>query len=120
MVVFFLATLIVTSCLFSRDLTSVQTLVFAAVLGFSPAFWQYKESILSEHLFIPLWYLAILIADRWYRDRRPLITPVFHAALLGIVIFLAYGTRSVGIILLPAVFLAELLSERRFTPDLVL
>lgn len=115
MILFFIATVAVTSWLFSRDLTFVQVLIYAAVLGFSPAFWQYKESILSEHLFLPLWYLAILVADRWYRDRRVVISPVFHAALLGGIIYLAYGTRSVGIVLLPAVFLAEVLSERRLT-----
>ncbi len=115
MVLLFLATVLVTTVLFAPDLARGQNLVFMALVGFSPAFWQYKETILSEHLFLPLWYLAILIADRWYRPRRAPGRPALHGLLLGLVIYLAYATRSAGIVLLPAVLLAEILLARRLT-----
>lgn len=115
LILFFLATIAVTSWLFSRDLSRNQLLLYAALLGFSPALWQYKETILSEHLFLPLWYLAILVADNWYRGRRILVSPVAHAVLLGVLIYLACGTRSVAIVLLPSVLVMELVVTRRLT-----
>ncbi len=111
----FATTVLVTTRLFSRDLTSWQSLVFAALLGFSPAFWQIKEDLISEHLFIPLWYLTILVADRWYRKRETGGSPLFHGLLLGIAISMTCATRTVGIVLLPSVVVSEFLATRRLT-----
>jgi hypothetical protein len=54
--------------------------------------------------------LALVIANRNYAQVR---SPLSHAVLLGIVIFLAYGTRNPALALVPALILYELMRFRR-------
>lgn len=111
----FIASLVVTARLFSYDLGVGRTLVYTLLIGFSPILWRMKDAIMSEHLFILLWYLTVLVADHWYRGRKVFRSEAFHAVLLGTLIYLSYGARSVGIVLLPTVVVCEWFSARRLT-----
>ena len=115
LVIVFLLSLWVTIKLFSSSLSDKQILVYLIAIGFCPIFWIQKDAVDSEHLFILLWYLTILVADQWYRRGHVLHSKTVHAILLGALIYLTYGTRTVGIVLLPTVVFCELFATRRLT-----
>jgi hypothetical protein len=114
-VFFFLMTLLIATRLFSNDLSARNVWICLTVVGFSPVFWAIKDGILSEHLFIPLWYAAVLVADDWYRRQKTYGNQTLHGFILGALIFLTCATRTVGIVLLPMVVICEVLLARRAT-----
>jgi hypothetical protein len=89
--------------------------IWVTVVGFSPIFWDVKDGIMSEHLFIPLWFAALLVADDWYRRQKIYGSQTLHGVILGVLIFLTCATRTVGIVLLPVVVVCEALIARRAT-----
>src|SRR5690606_18886737 len=98
-----------------------QVLGLTALLGFSSIFWEMNQQILSEPLFLVFW-LAVL----WLGESRcPEIAGkeasgaprvrLLVSILLGLLIFLAIGTRTVGVVLLIAVPLESVLRHRKIT-----
>ncbi len=114
-VLFFVVALLIAVRLFSRDLHQRNVLIFLIIVGFSPVYWEYKDNIASEHLFMPLWYATLLVADDWYRQKKVYGSQTLHGALLGLLIFLTCATRTVGTVLLPTIFVCEALIARRVT-----
>jgi hypothetical protein len=111
----FLIALVVTTRLFAHDLSARNQWICLTIIGFSPVFWEVKDGIASEHLFLPLWYAALLTADNWYRRQHVSGNQALHGIFLGLLIFLTCATRSVGIVLLPVVVVCEVLIARRMT-----
>jgi hypothetical protein len=114
-VLLFLAGLAIAGRLFAVDLPARATWICVAIVGFSPLFWDVKDHILSEHMFLPCWYAALLVADDWYRRGKAYGNPFLHGCLLGGLIFVTTATRTVGIVLIPAVVACEVLIARRLT-----
>lgn len=108
-VLIFLVSLVVTAKLFSRFLDDSSVAVYLIVTGFTPVFWQFKDQISSEFLFLLFWYITFYIADLWYRHRIVIYSDFVHAILLGVFVYLSYGTRTVGIVLLPSIIVCEIL-----------
>ena len=103
-VVFFVAALAVVCLFFRTFLPPVGVLLLAAIMGFNPFFWDFKDQVLSDIPFLFFLWLAFLLLER----QKP---PV----LCGFVAYLAIGTRGTGILLLPAILLCELWRTRRTT-----
>lgn len=115
MILVFAASLWCTARLAATYVGETGAVLYVFVLGFCPYFWEMKDYILSEHLFVLMFYLAILVAERWYRGGIVYRSQRIHAILLGGLIYLACGTRTAGIVLLPAVVLCEFFHFRRLT-----
>ena len=111
----FLIALLFVARLFSYDLSATNLWICLTIIGFSPVYWDVKDGIMSEHLFMPLWYAALLAADDWYRRQKLYGSQTLHGIILGLLIFLTCATRTVGIVLLPVVVVCEALIARRVT-----
>ncbi|HEY3967271.1 MAG TPA: hypothetical protein VGM05_22115, partial [Planctomycetaceae bacterium] len=111
----FLISLLIASQLFSNDLSRRNLWICLSVVGFSPVYWEVKDGVASEHLFLPLWYAALLVADDWYRRQKIYGNQFMHGVILGGLIFLACATRTVGIVLLPMIIACEVMVSRRVT-----
>ncbi len=101
---FFVATLVLVFVLFREYLSSTYTLSLVAILGFSPFFWRLKDDVLSD---IPFMFFVLLTVL--------LVTRHMPPALCGFAAYLAIGTRTVGIVLLPTILIHELLWNKRIT-----
>ncbi|PQO28724.1 hypothetical protein [Blastopirellula marina] len=108
-------TLTICSSYFARQLSPWNTLALVAMLGFSRVFWEFNHWIISEHLFVVFWMLAMWLYQRDRQDTAHPSDSIPRAVLLGLVIYLAIGTRTVGIVLPPALILTELILYRRLT-----
>jgi hypothetical protein len=111
-VLFLLLTLFAVYAYWKRDLGPGYTLALVAILGFAPAFWVAKDNVLSDIPFLFFFYLtALLIRDTlrasagWWR----------WSAVIGLAIYLAIGTRTVGIALVAGLVFYDALQLRTIT-----
>lgn len=103
-VVFFVLALTAVYFFWRRDLGPQYSLALITILGFSPTFWAAKDNVLSDVLFLLFFYIAALLvrwsshgtSDRWR-----------WAALIGLTLYLAIGTRSAGVALVVGLVLYE-------------
>jgi hypothetical protein len=100
-----------------HDLPLPCILATLLLLGLNPYVWAHRDRLLSEIPFLLFTGLALFWLDRADKPARPLATQVRYTLLAGVAVYLAYGTRTIGIVFVPAVVLHELLRRRK--PGLV-
>ncbi len=121
MVVFFLGSLFLIYRYFESELPKPYAVVLIAVVGLNPYFWEFKECIMSDLPFLFFVFLTLNLIKSARQDAYPSKgRVVFYAILVGICLYLAYGTRSVGIILFLSFLIANILRWRKPTWFMVL
>jgi len=111
-VLFLLLALIAVYAYWKRDLGLGYTLSLVAVLGFNPEFWVAKDNVLSDIPFLFFFYLTALLVRSVRRDS---VGWWGWSAVIGLAIYLAIGTRAVGIALLAGLVLYDVLRLRTIT-----
>jgi Dolichyl-phosphate-mannose-protein mannosyltransferase len=92
-----------------------------ALLGMSPFFIEFRDEVRPDTAFLLLFLATLWLGDRWAgHAQRWDIGRLARGFVLGAVAYLAYGTRSLGLVLLPALWLVDLWRLRRPTPTLVI
>ena len=88
----------------------------SATFAFMPYIWQFKDNILSEYIFtlfsicaLGLWEVLARHGER----RRSTVRVVALSLAVSAFIALSYGTRSIGIILLPAMMIHGIVLHRK-------
>ena len=109
----FLGALAFVGLVFRRMLSDGYLVALLVLLGFNPYFWRLKDNILSDLPFFLFVYAALYLMQRDPDPDAGKGTIAARAVALGVVSYLAYGTRSLGVVLLPCAALAELLRRRR-------
>jgi hypothetical protein len=107
--------LIVALCAIERalhpTLTLVERLTVIAGFGFNPFFWDYKDTIASEFPFLLFVVVCLWLIHRAYRQAdRPGWGAIAAASLA---LYLVYGTRSIGLVLIPALWIYEFVVTRQ-------
>ena len=99
--------------LFKRGLGERGALLTAALVGLSPVFWKFKDYLYAEYPFL-LFSYAALYAWRLARAAEDAGGRWLPRALAaGLLAYLAYGTRSAGLVLLPAFLIADLVEKKK-------
>ncbi len=83
------------------------------ILAFNPVFWEHRDYLLSEFPYLMFSFASLLVVQRVYRDLAADEFRIGKALLLSLLLYCSYGTRTIGIVLLPAVLLADLIKFRR-------
>jgi 4-amino-4-deoxy-L-arabinose transferase-like glycosyltransferase len=113
LVVFSMLGLLVTYLLARRYLPHAWACILILLLGLNPAAWDMKDQIISDHVFPLFVYLAILLIRNAYEnDKGPSLK---QACVVGVVMYLACGTRNLGLVLLPALMVYDLFRQARRT-----
>ena len=110
-VLHFMAFLWVLSLLLRRHLSLPYVMACLLLVGLNPYYWQHKDRLLSEMPFMLFVYLALLLIEKAHEPGRTRLW-VWGLAT-GAVAFLAFGTRTVGVILIPSLIACELVRTRR-------
>ncbi|MHB1425389.1 MAG: hypothetical protein ACYC3I_19640 [Gemmataceae bacterium] len=113
-VLLFLAMLGVLGLLFQRRAPFPYVLGCLTLFALNPYVWQHKDRLLSETPFMLFAYLSLLWAEKAQEEtgrRRAAI----WGLLAGMAAYLAFGTRTVGIVLVPSVLLSDWLWRRRLS-----
>ncbi len=83
------------------------------LLSFNIVFWEQRDYLMSEFPYLMFSFGALLAARRIYEKLDPRSWRPAAALLLSLLLYAAYGTRTIGIVLLPALILADLCKFRR-------
>ena len=100
---------------FRRELAFRDRLALVAILAFNPKFWDYKDTILSDIPFLFLVYAALFLLEWSWSEEGQQRSLLLRGFVPGLAMYLAYGTRTVGIVLIPAALIFSLLRTRRIT-----
>jgi hypothetical protein len=111
--IFFLVFLLIFVSLIRQRLSFPSLLALLLVLSLNPFIAYFKDSILSDIPFLLFTYLTMLLIHRFYERNKS--ATVFSGLFLGVSMYLSYGTRSIGIVLLPALLAYEFINQRRIS-----
>jgi hypothetical protein len=109
-VICFLGFLVVYLELIGRDLG--KGVVAVALVSFNPVFWEQRDFILSEFPYLLFSFAALLAIERVYARLERNQLKLRSALLVSVLIYCAYGTRTIGIALVFALIVADLVKFR--------
>ncbi len=104
----------------SRFLEPRYATLSTALIGFNPAIWDLKDQLGSEVPFMLFTSACLLVVARSQERSVSTQRRTFAALITGILLYLAYGTRTIGLVLPACVLVIELLKFRRITSFSVL
>ncbi len=110
-VLFFIGLLFLIWWGLGRDLPGLFCIALLAIGGFNPMFWEFKENIVADIPFTFLLYLTFILTNKQVTDSRDVSGTRWQILALGALIYLCYGTRTVGIVLLPVLCILAALLE---------
>jgi hypothetical protein len=110
MVIFFIAALVAIWLLFKQNLRSVYLLFIVVLIGFNPYFWNFKENIVSDIPFLLFSCLCLHVLNRTYDSEDFSLRNVLASAIL---LYLAFGTRALGILFLVVLAAYDVIRFRR-------
>jgi hypothetical protein len=114
-VLFFTALLGVLFILFRKRLPLPHALGCLALFALNPYVWQHKDRLLSETPFMLFAYSALILAEKAQKEEGSRMQGLALGLLAGWAAYLAFGTRTVGAILIPAILGCELLRRQRLS-----
>lgn len=111
-VLFLVLALIAVYAYWNRDLGPGYTLALVALLGFNPEFWVAKDNVLSDIPFLFFFYLTTLLVRSNRCDSSGWWC---WSAAVGLAVYLALGTRTVGTALVAGLLIYDVLRLRTIT-----
>jgi hypothetical protein len=90
------------------------------VVGGNIAFWEQRDYLLSELPYLLFSFYALLVAQSVYQDLDPRRWRLRDAILLSSLLYTTCGTRTIGVSLIPALVLADVLKYKRPSRFLIL
>ena len=114
---FFFAALWVLFWTYRMRLANAYAASLIILLGFNPFFWNFKDEILSDFPFLFFVWTTLYAVDRHYDGRKKdRFTGSFpYAVLVGALMYLAYATRVIGVVLPASLCLYELIKFKRLS-----
>lgn len=109
----FLVVLGLLALLYRQRLPLAYAVVCLVLFALNPYVWQHKDRLLSEMPFMLFAYLTLLLAEKAQEQEGTRRRSILLGLLAGLAAYLAFGTRSVGVVLLPAMLGCEWLRRRR-------
>jgi 4-amino-4-deoxy-L-arabinose transferase-like glycosyltransferase len=110
MIGLFMASLVAIYFLFKPEAPFLYVILVIGLTGFNPFFWNFKETIVSDIPFLLFSFMCLCTLTVSYRSRDFRLSRAFLGALL---LYLAFGTRTLGIILLFALIVYDMIQYRR-------
>ena len=110
----FCLSLLVMGRLFGRSLSTLCVLAVVALFALNPYVSNEKDIIQSEYLFLLFSFLSLLLMELHYHRGTAGAIPGM-GLLLGVTMYLAYGTREIGVVLLLTLVCYEIVALRRLT-----
>jgi hypothetical protein len=109
---FFVLMLISVAAYWRRDLEWRWLVALVMILGLSPIFWAFKDSVVADIPFLFFFYFTALLVRDAPREGRNWWQ---WAITVGLFLYLCIGTRTVGISVPAGMVLYECLMHRRIT-----
>ena len=114
-ILLFAGTLVVLYAAFRGILAYPVLMALIVVVGLHPWFWDIKDQVVSDIPFLLFTYLALLAISRWHVVGKLSSRQALRAGVTGVLICLAFGTRTIGIVLVLALVAWDLVRRRKPT-----
>jgi hypothetical protein len=112
---FFLLSLFSLYLLFKDELPLFYILALMLVTGFSPLFWYLKDQVISEFPFMFFVFISLYSINKIYQAGNIRYHENLNALIIAGTIYMSYGTRTIGIILLPSLLVYDLVKRKKPT-----
>lgn len=96
-----------------RHLPVLYRVLFLAAFGWNPYLFEILNTINSDLPFVLFCVISLVLLEQQNKAQNASKTLAIQYGISGIWMYLAYGTRSLGIVLLPVAFLYTLLKNRK-------
>jgi hypothetical protein len=83
------------------------------LVAYNPLFWEYRQYVLSEFPYLMFSFAALVMMQRTYANLRRTDLTIKSAVILSVLLYGAYGVRTIGVTLLVALALADIAKFRR-------
>ncbi len=113
-------TLLALALIFEDTLPQWAICALILVVGFNINFWEQRNYLLSEFAYLMFSMVLLLALQKIYARLDPRAWRVGAAVLVSLLLYAAYGTRTIGIVLLPALVLTDVWKFRRPSRFLIL
>lgn len=111
----FVGFLIIFAEMIRERLPAVMSLAALLLLGLNHVSWQHRDYLLSEFPYLLFSFASLLVVQNVYRDLTAKEWRARAALTLSVLIYCAYGTRTIGIVLLPALLAADFLKFKKLS-----
>ncbi len=112
----FILALLIIYFVFSETLPYIYSLLLLLLIGLHPLFWTHKDLILSDFPFLFFAFAALFAVMKEPKTAGFPLPHRFHAVFTGLLAWLAYGTRTIGIVILPSMIACRLIKNKKLTP----
>jgi len=106
---FFLFSIATIFLIFKGKINNTQNILIIAIIAYNPYLFHFKEHILSDIPFLFFSLFSIFLIQQFIIKKKFLLNEIISYLLIGIFMFISYSIRVNGIILLPCLFLAQIL-----------
>lgn len=96
---------------FAQEHPGVWRLLLVGLFAFHPKLMGFVDTIMADIPFLLFSTLAMVLIQKVLVERRTILSVAWDPALLGLAVATAFAVRSNGILLLPALALAQLLGH---------
>lgn len=120
MVVFFLAFLGAVYLCFRQELGFPKTIALVLILGLNHTFLRDTGGVNSDMLFLALLYLGIFLVKKAEGASPSTGHRWRDFAIAGLVIYLSFSTRTLGALVIPAMWAEQLIATRRISRPVLL
>lgn len=117
LILFFLFALYLIYRLFYKKISSIPTLVLIVILALNPYFWNYKDYLHLDFIFIFFIYLSLNLIHKIYNLHSPLNIKKFYPIVLGVTIYLATGIKGLGMTLMVSLLLHDLIRSKKINTN---
>jgi hypothetical protein len=110
--IFFLVSLMMIFLIFKDKLDNIKNLLLVAIIAFNPFFFDFKDDIGTDLPYLFFSLLSLFLIQRFVFLNKIWINNYISYFLIGLVMFLSYFIRPVGILLLPTLLSAQYFQGR--------
>ncbi len=89
------------------------SLAILLTVGLNPFFCHFKDNIVSDIPFLLFAYLTLMLIHRIYHSSDLENHPIMYGLLTGLLMYLSIGTRSIGLVLIPCLFIYHFMGSKK-------
>lgn len=98
-----------------NDLPLTYSVAVILTIGLNPFFWDFKDNIVSDIPFLLFTYLTLMLVGHTYASSYTKKYRLLYSILAGLLMYLSVGTRSIGIVLIPCLFIYDIIVSKKPT-----
>lgn len=115
LIVLYLIFLVFYSFILKNELSFRNSLLTIMLLVCIPYFWYLKDTIQSEIPFLLFTYISIFIIQKAYQSNELPKNKLIYSLFAGLFIYLSYGTKPLGGILIPCIIIYEIIKYKKLS-----